>query len=429
MKLDFIDWLKRQNFDSEVINLFEEASKCYKTQAYHAALLFSYLGFQSIIKARILNAQPPKGYKENYWESIQEDLLDDNKWDHVIFESLTRKKPAPIFIISDDLRHQIEYWKNRRNDCAHFKDNLINNSHVESFWVFLRSNLSKLVVNGSRESLLNKIVDHFDSSLTSPGSDFQYLVDEIPHAVEVRHLENFYKDLFQFFKTLPLFPFDPLPQEAIKFVARIFELDSDPPVDKLKSYLKNDLESLTSLLDYNPQLIVYFSGNDTFIRKYWYDHIDKSKKVFEILSAMLSHNLIPDGEKKEAIKHIIKKTGLGTPSKDNHPILEQFGFFEEFKKIAFEDEKIWSFNWSNSNYNLVVYYLQNFEIDEVVAKALSNNFSNDNFPFELRDALNRFFSNNPEKRKKTAKIIVENKFKKAYKIPALYEEQAEEGSQ
>lgn len=86
--------------------------------------------------------------------SVCKNLRKEEKWDEEVNECVKKNDPNKvIFNISDDLRNQYLYWKNRRNDCAHFKKNIIDYFHVESFWLFLQSNLVKFAVNGSKEQL------------------------------------------------------------------------------------------------------------------------------------------------------------------------------------------------------------------------------------------------------------------------------------
>ncbi|MGN2663036.1 hypothetical protein [Bacillus altitudinis] len=64
MKLEIEQWLDQQNFNEDINSLFEESITCYKASAYRASFLFSFLGFQSVIKERILKAEMPKNYNE-----------------------------------------------------------------------------------------------------------------------------------------------------------------------------------------------------------------------------------------------------------------------------------------------------------------------------------------------------------------------------
>jgi hypothetical protein len=43
-------------------------------------------------------------------------------------------------VVTDERGHP-DFWRDRRNECAHFKNNPINSSHADAYWLFLRSQL------------------------------------------------------------------------------------------------------------------------------------------------------------------------------------------------------------------------------------------------------------------------------------------------
>jgi predicted metal-dependent RNase len=94
--------------------------------------MFSYLAFLTFLKETIIKSNKPASINQSRWDSILNDLQNDDKWEKRVFEELTNSS-TPIFNIKEDIRQQIKYWKDRRNDCAHFKDNEIDAHHVESF--------------------------------------------------------------------------------------------------------------------------------------------------------------------------------------------------------------------------------------------------------------------------------------------------------
>ena len=79
MTIKFIEWIENQSIPSDAKKLFNEAAVCYKNEAYHAALLLSYLGFQSIIKDRIINAARPNDFAEKEWKFITDKVKDEDK--------------------------------------------------------------------------------------------------------------------------------------------------------------------------------------------------------------------------------------------------------------------------------------------------------------------------------------------------------------
>ena len=153
MKLSIEKWILDRGYSSNIRKIFNESVICYKNDANRAALIFSYIGFLTILKETIIKTQMPKGYTYPEWKSIILKLNNDDLWESFVFD-LTQNTKKPLFQISEDLRLQIRYWKDRRNDCAHFKKNEIESYHVDSFWSFIQSNIPKITIEGGVASLL-----------------------------------------------------------------------------------------------------------------------------------------------------------------------------------------------------------------------------------------------------------------------------------
>lgn len=197
MQLPIETWMGTAHLSLESSTALREAVVCYKGGGYRAGLLFSYLAFSLTLRNRILHVQGnPPGFAPGEWTSMRNDLMSEDKWDKRVFDAVqTIKSGKIVFSVSDDLRQQVKYWKDRRNDCAHFKDNEICSSHVEALWTFLRSNLGKFVPVGSEESVLQRIVTHFDPNITPPGLDPMPIVRDIPCSVESSDFSNFLTEL------------------------------------------------------------------------------------------------------------------------------------------------------------------------------------------------------------------------------------------
>jgi hypothetical protein len=268
MRIEIEDWVSTLKISSTAESLLRESIVCYKASAYRASLLFSYVGFQTILKDRMLAANCPTGITPGQWGSIIRNLTDDDKWDAQVYDAVQMKSPASIFGISDDLRNQLAYWKNRRNDCAHSKQNEINFSHVEMFWLFLKSNLAKLVVSGSKEGLLINIRKHFDYSMTPRGADSGYIVEQIPSAIATHELTTFFEDIYSVFYP----PDDPfvVTKEEIDFWNRILSQNTPAIANKLIEFLKTKKRLTVEILREHPERIHSFSDDATFIRKLWY---------------------------------------------------------------------------------------------------------------------------------------------------------------
>src|ERR1700744_4242957 len=121
MKLQFEKWLETHTTSSNAMELFTESLKSYKAGAYKAGLLYSYLGFMTIVKERILTAAIPPGIAAGDWTNIQNKVTNVEHWDTNVYDAIQKYQPSPVFPITDTIRREVGYWKDRRNDCAHFK--------------------------------------------------------------------------------------------------------------------------------------------------------------------------------------------------------------------------------------------------------------------------------------------------------------------
>lgn len=406
MKLPFEDWIEKQTIPMAATGLFDEAIVCYKASAYRASLLFSFLGLQTIIKYRVLEAKKPDHYHEKAWEDIRNKLSKDEKWDEEVNECVKKSDNNKIiFNISHDLRNQFEYWKNRRNDCAHSKDNAISYSHVESFWLFMQSNLAKFAVKGSMETLLEKIERHFDRSYTPSDKDFNYILEEIPYAVNKDNLVNLFTHVRNIFdqkaKQYDIFGDVYSVMRFHQFWYELFNLDGDI-AEKLVGFFKqpNNEKLFTSFVARIPKGLLYFKDDHQFIRNLWFGKLKYNNMKYKILSTMLRNNLIPDEQREEAYSTLIHDANGAYIEEEDFYILKEHGFFEKFREMVFFDGYLPTFNWVNNNTELVTLYLNKIELDNDVVRNIIDMFSGLHFPYRLRDVLVENFSNHPSIREK-----------------------------
>ena len=424
MRLPFEEWISGQAVSSQAKELFGEAITCYKASAYRAAMLFSYLGFQTILRDRLLGAEQPAGIPKSLWTKIQSDLRDEEKWDSTVYDAAMRKQPSEIFLLTEDLRNQVTYFKDRRNDSAHGRSNKITYAHVEGFWLFITSNLARFVVGGSLESLVNRIRNHFDPSITPPDKDYLHLVTEIPHAIERSDLISFFNRVHAIFEgTGSAYSFIVQPKE-VAFFDSIFQLDNNEVTAQLLSFLEQNETLLLSLLRDRPERSVFLKSKLSLVRNFWYQRLFRfyHPEDLSVFCSMLQNQLIPDDEVPHAIAHVIKKYNNALPTnKVVHFALVSHGFFETFKKLVFDERLIDRFDWSNRNRDIVVYYVENFELDASIAEAIVDTFYKDNHPWHLREALDDYFLKNDAKREQLKAIIRAEGFAIPEKLESLKE--------
>lgn len=396
MKLNFESWINSQSINREAKELFEEAFVCYRASAYRAALLFSYLAFQMVLRDRLLSAVRPQTIADGQWNQILDNLRNDDLWDPKVFDTTQMKSPQNVFDISEDQRNQVVFWRNRRNDCAHSKSNAITFAHVEAFWQFIKSNLARFVVEGSMLGLLNEIETHFDRSLTPIGADYTSLLEKVPRAVDQRELPQFFENLLDIFEQRGDHFFGNYSQEELRFFRDLLSFLSDQVLEALIDFLRMHVDLLVEILRVDPSMIHHFDGDPKFIRNLWYEHLFRPVGVNDLplYVSLFRNGLIPVEQNNEAHSRIIPRLSGLVPSEVEFEMLAEAGFLQSFQEYAFEDTNIANFDWANPNARLIIEVLNRIEISQQVVNSLNATFSVENHPYDLKRDLNAHLQNN-----------------------------------
>ncbi|WP_442845014.1 hypothetical protein [Leeuwenhoekiella sp. H156] len=385
MKLKIDDWIEQERFSIAVNVLLKDSSLCYKAGAYRASLLFSYLGFLTILKERIISANKPQNYIEGEWNSLITKIRNEDKWEEAVFDSTQQKVKIdqstkdilrdPVFSIKDDTREQIKYWKNRRNDCAHFKENNIDYYHIESFWAFLESNLPKITIEGGLNTLINKIKDHFNPILTPPDKDFTYLVKDIEHSVEPSKLSDFWDKFI-----VPSEWDFRLSKTRKSFLKECFRISTEVVKDSIVDKLKENKYYLIDFLDTNPELLSNFNFTSQEIRKLWSLDLSNSNNPIGILASLLRNALIPMDQIEEANKSVLNRIEDYSPNVMEHHTLENNNFLSAFKSEIIENSSFIGFQsylWVNHRADLISGIIKSFPADKDIIVKLSKHYDQD----------------------------------------------------
>lgn len=398
MKILFEEWMHEQNFNETVIRLFEESLLCYKAKAYRAALLFSFTAFQKILKFRLINASTPKVYENKPldWDKIVKELMNEDRVDHKIIQCVNQNKEGnQIFFISEDLRSQYTYWKDRRNDCAHGKSNIIDINHVEAFWLFLKSSLPKFQVNGGKEALFNKIKDYLNDDITPINAKPTNIINDISNMVTLEECKEFYNELIEEFKASPFWDFaEMLEEKQVKILMGILGLSKDYRVLLVEVLEQNPIMFVELL--YKDITVLQFIKNPAFIRCLWRKNLSgNSEHSYKIIIGLLKYDLVPKDEKKELYDFCLTKFKdqyFINATELDYQVLNELGFVKFFEEKAFNERKINDFSWSERNKNLVAFYLKyTKKVNKQVILSLDHAFLNSNYPYKLKDALRNLF--------------------------------------
>lgn len=454
MKLHFETWLDTQKISTEAQASFDESFICFKVGAYRAALLFAYTGFMNIIRDRICSADLPGEYRkrssdrENQWEKLQKALKDEvDSWEDTSFNCIKgnccRKgekagdKEAIIFILSDDLREQVAYWRSRRNDCAHSKPNLIIAAHVESFYAFLESNLGKFAVSGSKLQMQGKILKCFDSNSTL--NKDEKLRDTIRYELsnslgDLEFIKETYSELSKLVVGEPHY----------EFLNSCFQYGTDDLQEACRKFLnqeekRSDLANF--LLEYpeNTSNVLGAAGEDNMAFALWNKEIVSlipqcgAEKHFNLLCSFLNASLIKSEEEvKTVLERMVNK--LSSYQTCHYPLsLDEVRLDRLFKagmgnilkerilKIQIPtpippsshgktSDALWkNVCWLNNAANLIMEYLHRCPIEHDVAVKIAKfqKLPSPAEPQKLKSALDEFFKDNQCKEKEFYKHLDE----------------------
>lgn len=411
MKLPVETWIQERAYGVNVRKLFHESSICYRNSAYRASLIFSYIGFLTIVKETIIKAQIPTSFTSGEWNIIVNKINDDEIWEKEVFEILINTK-KPIFKISDDLKNQIKYWKDRRNDCAHFKYNEIEAQHTESFWSFVKSNIPKITVEGGMESLLNRFEEHFDETKTPLGSDFTHLVKEITNSVLPSEREDFFKEVKKRIDGRAWWLGN---SNTFSIYAKILESSDEATIEALINYLKKE-ELDNNFLHFHPNKVIQFGYKDTEIRKMWKERLyETGMNPLVIYSSLLRNGLIPNAQIQEANEEIFSRFNQSQtrnfyfyPEASDIDTLKANYFFDTIKRIAIQEKELNDYMWVNSKADLIMASIEYLSLDKEVVNCICEMASKSKHSQWLVRELNGAFNRIPDLKIKFQSIASKN---------------------
>ena len=374
-------------------------------------------------------AHKPPVYDKIRWDNTIIQLRNDEKWEEIVLTATQElekfdQTPDPstgikpkikdaVFFIRPNIRQQIMYWKDRRNDCAHAKDNIINNYHVESFWSFLESNLAKITIQGGMNSLLNKLRVHYDITFTPPTQDVSPLVAEIPSAVEPTELTEFWV------KSLAVIHSS---RRRGVFIGKVFALQNQPVSESLMNFLKKPEHDsiLLAYLSQNPSFIAQLSYTPTEVRKFWQTTIRGVDKPLAVYASMLANGLIPAAEIPDANNVLFKSIDRYEVDTVQHSLLQQNGFGDTVERLVFVPDNITygirSYIWTNDHASLIADFIKSYPLTNVVVEKLCAIYGSNTYSYFLRDRLQDLFTNDAAKKQEFKDVAAAN----GYTLPITH---------
>ncbi|MFS0604947.1 hypothetical protein [Peribacillus frigoritolerans] len=410
MKLEFEKYLESQSFSEESMSIISEGIKCYKIGAYRASFLMSYYFFLKVLKERLEQSKhaKPDSLDLRTWRELLRKTNDDTVWDQTVFETTQWKLPdgrSKIYLINNDLREDMVYWRRKRNDCAHSKDNIISYPHVESFWLFIQSNLNKFIVNGGREALLDKFRLHFDSRYTKPGLKYDYLIQPIPLVVDKRDIAGLLKDIDEILEEKASYLYIDDKESVYYAFWNNIACSSNEDINKgFINFITSSQELFIKFITVFPEKLLMCTSQTVLIREFWKEklfsrEVKGSDAFWDLSISLLRNNIIDESEIAKFVRKLAFSGQYRRLERNHIEYLRSLAFFKYIKLHLFENDLFTQapngYNNANANRNLIIFYLKNESLDKVVVESLNTLFKGLTYG-EFFDAFNKFKRENPD---------------------------------
>ena len=305
-------------------DILNDAIRCYRNGIARPALMLSYIAFIQAVRDNLLKSDMPKGFNEPRWKACMSKLRQENAWDELVISCIKCRDNPPYFELTDSLRDDVCYWRNRRNDCAHYKDSEITLSHVAAFWVFIMDNYNKFTPIGSLMQSVNDYKRHYNVSITPKGTSTEVIFKRLCLAIKTEDdLLLFLKetDSCMEYEEQAQLLHDLLMDERHK--AKVISLLTDK-LKRVKMYLALKPADVSVILGNNPEMT----------RKFWYEDFMLFASSANVYVEMLRAKMIPQGEIKESLnmflKHEYKRNAFYLDNPEDFNVLKENGLYDIF---------------------------------------------------------------------------------------------------
>lgn len=408
----FAQWLDNYPEFREGENraILDDAIRCYKFDIPRPALMLSYIAFMFAVRKNILGMDRPFGYTEGHWNNLMSELRSQNKADEAFITCITTKevyepnpnqdklKRSAIFNIPDSLRNEVVYWKDRRNDCAHYKKGEISLSHVSAFLQFMMSKYKFFYPGGTLAKSIEEYTRFFDPQYTAPNEkdteQFKRLVATISDKEDIRILIRGLRDN----------NVDGL--KAFDLLHRLYIDASEAVHQAFDDFIKeHDDFALKFVRLYPDTIAMVYGNNPQKVRELWYNEDEMT-----IYTSLLEHRLIPEGQIEESFKRKIdvweSRNSAPGLNERQMKILTDAGFFDCFitYKYGLENTTI-HYERINGKIDFYGDFLMLCPMNEKTVQALVTVFTNNNYPYSLKSRLRDKFNRGELDKEKYLEII------------------------
>ena len=395
------------------LGLFEDSIRCFDAGIYRQAYLLAYQGFTQYIRNIVRDAKMPTGYDPNKWNGVQAKLKNEKEFDEQVFTCIQQKNcptgtPPVVAILDmpDTLRDDFTFWRNRRNDCAHYKAYDINASHVLAFYSMLNQYMLKITVEGGMKSLLREFKDAFDPAKTSPQKSIQPLVDKILLMVHPSEMNVFFDGL----KSVTRFLFD---EKFYSILEGILSGTNKELKTYVIAYLRQS-NDLVAFLSHYPEEVGQLVEEGE-VRSLWYSNLRSCRARFSIVADLISVGLLADDEVEECLERCIdnaysQNDGMGSISEAKINLLIKYGLLNSLKSTKLNPE----FTRNNArecgqnHYDFFRGIAYTLPINKCTVDMMLDIFNQTEYPTVWCSIFKEMLDNDEERSKQFQKIIEDN---------------------
>ena len=377
----------RASFTDDEIGLFRDSVRCFHAGIFRPAYIMAYQSMMIYFRRLIQNEDMPAGFDAVKWKKMQVNLAKDKEWEEEVNNAIRKKANAkaappevPVLAMNDSLRLDFDYWRNRRNDSAHYKEYRINDSHVLSFYSFLTQYLLKISVEGGKATLLKEFKDACDVTKTSPKKSLQPLIDKILVMVSPEEMDDFFAEL----DGVMGYRFTGRYENTL---ASIIKSGNEKLKEYVIKFVRSDKRFKAEFINDHPDIVGYIVDKPES-REFWMKYLARCRNRVPILARMLMVGLIDPDEKDEAVRKVLEHSfnnndGMGTVSEDEQLILNSNGFFDALKEEYFNGDYT-SKNvvlCGREKYDFFYGYIAHMPVNKELADMLVDIFSRPDYPY------------------------------------------------
>lgn len=395
----FTKWLDNypEFREGEIRAILDDAIRCYKFDIPRPALMLTYIAFMFAVRKNILEMQRAFGFTEGQWNNMMSELRSENKADEAFITCINKRseydehvkphtlKRAAIFDIPDSLRNEVVYWKDRRNDCAHYKKGEVSLSHVSAFWQFMMSKYKFFFPGGTLSKSIDEYTRYFDPQYTAPNEEdtdlFKRLVATISDKEDIRTL------------ILGLRDNHAEGRKVFDLLHRLYTGSNATVHQALDDFISEHEDFARKFVRLYPNTIAMVYGDNTQkIRELWYNEDE-----FSIYTSLLEHRLIPHEQIEESFKRKLdaweSRNSAPGLNERQMKILTDVGFFDYFitYKYGLENTTI-HYERINGKIDFYGDFLMLCPMNEKLIQALCDVFNNNFHPYKLKTRLRDKFN-------------------------------------